>query len=91
MVGSAGVVAFEHHGVVFEIPRHLLDIQRRWYAAHAECERLERKTDAASVAAYRASWEERMAATLAKLDDPWLTTSGTLSLEKDLALRACAA
>lgn len=90
-LSGADEVSFGYKGETWVFPARVVEIQRRWNAANAACARLAQADDPDSVAAYRVAWEERMAATHAKLDDPWIAALGVAKHKADLALRACAA
>lgn len=88
---GADELAFDYKGETWVFPARLVEIQRRWNAANAACARLAQADDPDSVAAYRVACDERMAATHAKLDDPWIAALGVAKHKADPALRACAA
>jgi hypothetical protein len=90
-IGGSSEVTFEFKGETWVFPARVVEIQRRWDAAHEACTRLAEASDPDSVAAYRAACERRMAATHEKLDDPWVAALGLAKHKADTALRACAA
>ena len=90
-VSKADEVAFDYEGETWVFPTRVVEIQRRWDAANAVCARLAQASDPDSVAAYRVACDERMAATHAKLDDPWIAALGVAKHKTDPALRAYAA
>lgn len=70
MTGQPGpLVPYTHGGVEWEIPVDLLEIQRRFDRADAECARLAGGDDPA---AYQAAREQRMEQVLALYRHPWL-------------------
>jgi hypothetical protein len=87
----AASVTYEYQGRAWSFAADVVEIQRRWNAANQACERLGRATDPESLAAYQAVWDERMAATHAKLNHPWIAALGVEKHQADPVLRACAA
>jgi hypothetical protein len=59
-------VRHEHGGVEWDIPIDLLEVQRRFDAANADCAQL------ADSEAYRAVQQRRMAEVVALHEHPWL-------------------
>lgn len=66
---DAGTVSYELNGVEWEIPVDLLEIQRRFDEADADCARLAESDDHD---AYRAAQQRRMTEVLALHEHPWL-------------------
>lgn len=63
------LVPYSHGGVEWEIPVDLLEIQRRFDRANAQCARLAEGDD---TAAFQAACEQRMEQVLALYGHPWL-------------------
>lgn len=68
-VPGAGTVRHEHGSVHWEIPVDLLEIQRHFDQADAECARL---ADSEDRDAYQAARTRRLYEALALHDHPWL-------------------
>ncbi len=83
-------VPFEYGGRHWEIPVGLIRLRQQWDQAQAQCEELQRGTDAASLAGYDEAWDRRMDATLRLNREPWLTGHEFGRHAADAALRACA-
>ena len=66
---QARTVRHEHGGVAWDIPVDLLETQRRFDAANADCARLAEGEDHD---AYHAAQQRRMAEVLALHEHPWL-------------------
>lgn len=66
---AAGTVRHEHGGTTWDIPLDLLEIQRRFDAANADCVRLAESSDSDG---YHAAQRRRMAEVLALHEHPWL-------------------
>ena len=66
---AARTVHHEHGGVAWDIPVDLLETQRRFDAANADCTRLAESEDHE---AYRTAQQRRITEVLALQDHPWL-------------------
>ncbi len=66
---AADTVRHEHGGTTWDIPLDLLEIQRRFDAANADCARLAESGDSD---AYHAAQGRRMVEVLALHEHPWL-------------------
>ncbi len=82
-------VRFEHGGTAWDIPRDLIDLQRRWDDAHASVETLVEGDD---VEALNAARRRRLDLTDQLVGHPWLleALAAGRRYQADLALKDCA-
>jgi hypothetical protein len=83
MTEVADTIRHTYKGVEFDIPEDLLAIQQRYNAADAACIANERREDERET--YRAAWDRRTAAVMAKHRHPWM--DGGRNHAGDAALR----
>lgn len=77
-----------HDGQTWQIPADLIEIQRDFDAANADCHRL---ADSADTSAYQAARRRRMDAVLALHRHPWLNVEHkAVRAAADRALKDCA-
>jgi len=91
---TTDTVRFEHGGTTWEIPLDLIEAQRRFDAADAQCQSLAATSnpDADTQAAYRKASGERGDAVLALHRHPWLIEHQRAGRrhQADTAMKACA-
>ena len=86
---TTGAVRFEHDGTVWEIPASLIETQRAWDAANAECIRL---ADGPDQTAYQDARARRLDLTDELYESRWLEDAARHGqrVRADAALKACA-
>lgn len=86
---TTGTVTFEHGGTVWEIPSDLIETQRAWDAANAECVRL---ADGPDRDAYQDARVRRLDLTDDLYESEWLDEAARHGqrVRADAALKACA-
>ena len=86
---TTGTVQFEHGGSVWQIPEDLIDTQRKWDAANADCIRL---ADGPDRDAYQDARVRRLDLTDELHESPWLEDAARHGqrVRADAALKACA-